>query len=162
MSKTLDVTAIKIQKGIALPSEDSNTFEFIKGLQAGDSFVIPASLYRQMKHARQKYNVKLNIRKEGDGYRVFIANSGSENLAPSVHPTEFKIEKGIPLKPSRRQGCRKAFFASLDVWDSFVVPSYRSAASLQTSGKKHGVKLAIRTMPDKTVRVWVVEKQVQT
>ena len=73
--------------------------------------------------------------------------------------SEFKIEKGIPVPPPKRE-LRSGVYAvlrSLDVGDSFVArgkqDSVRGMACM--AGKKYGRKFATRVV-EGGVRVWRV------
>lgn len=67
---------------------------------------------------------------------------------------KFKIEKGVPCPPSRRDG----FFPwnDLEIGDSFFVPgtdSRRFGANASYSSKRYGKKFVVRNV-DGGVRVW--------
>lgn len=66
---------------------------------------------------------------------------------------DFKIEKKIPLPEGKcgfafAEACRK-----MNVGDSFVYAG-TSFQGMYASAKRHGIKIAMRTMPDNTRRVW--------
>lgn len=67
---------------------------------------------------------------------------------------EIKIEKGIPLcvSPTSNSSVMDTL-RKMEVGDSFAYHK-KSISNIHVYAKMAGVKIATRTMPDKTKRVW--------
>lgn len=69
----------------------------------------------------------------------------------------IKIEKGIPMpKLKNEKGGFIEALKSMKVGDSFIDP-HKSVSNVHVYARMAGIKIATRTMPDKTKRVWRVK-----
>lgn len=86
------------------------------------------------------------------------------NVVSKIAPgTAFKIEKGIPIPPSKGGAGRPTLypFAKMEVGDSFTIESARKqqgrmCAIASDYGKRHGMRFTVRTIGDGMLRVWRV------
>jgi len=85
-----------------------------------------------------------------------------------MNMNEIKIEKGIPLPPTKRPGnpwARGAKWAQLlrhmEIGDSALVPK-QALSSIYPACRRNGWKVRIQKQADgETVRLWRVPKEIQ-
>ena len=70
MSERKSNGAIKIQKGITMPTRKATKYPWLQ-MKVGDSFVGPHSLVSQASNADRRYQMKFATRTEGNEIRVW-------------------------------------------------------------------------------------------
>lgn len=72
---------------------------------------------------------------------------------------QFKIEKGIPLPGEKGSTAATAAqtLRNMEVGDSFLYPKEKRANLFTTAYRLAGIKIATRSVDDKSVRVWRTE-----
>lgn len=68
----------------------------------------------------------------------------------------IKIEKGIPLVPSRGRPGFVSVLKHMNLGDSIVIPSL-SGNSIRSTARHVNVKIAVRSLGDGKIRVWRIK-----